>query len=108
MPIAERVLPAGGAGDLSFDSFFTHILAHELSHGIGPHQIQVNGRATTPRQELKELYSAIEEAKADVTGLFMLQYMFDHKLLPGGPDAERKLYTTLSGVGLPHAALRPA
>ena len=48
-----------------------HILAHELSHGIGPHQIQVSGRATTPREEMKEIYSAIEEAKADVVGLFL-------------------------------------
>ena len=73
VPIAGRVLPKSAQEDLSFDSFFTHILAHEMSHGIGPHQIQVGGRATTPRQELKELYSAIEEAKADVTGLFMLR-----------------------------------
>ena len=92
-PIAGRVLPKAAQGDLSFDSFFTHILAHELSHGIGPHQIQVNGRSTTPRQEMKELYSAIEEAKADVTGLFMLQYLFDHGLAHG-PAAERQLYTT--------------
>ena len=62
-----------------------------MTHGIGPHQIQVNGRSTTPRQELKELYSAIEEAKADVTGLYMLQYMFDKKLLP---ESEHKLYTS--------------
>jgi Peptidase family M49 len=94
VPIAKRVLPASAQGDLSFDSFFTHIVAHEMTHGIGPHQITVAGRATTARQEMKELYSAIEEAKADVTGLFMLQYMFDHKLLPGGEDVERKLYTS--------------
>jgi hypothetical protein len=94
VPIAKRVLPAAAQNDLSFDSFFTHILAHELTHGIGPHQITVGGRATTPRQEIKELYSAIEEAKADVSGLFMLQYMYDRKLLPGGGDAERKLYTS--------------
>jgi hypothetical protein len=93
-PIAKRVLTPASQPDLSFDSFFTHILAHELSHGIGPHQISVDGRATTPRQELKELYSAIEEAKADVTGLFMLQYLYDHKLIEGGAGAERKLYTT--------------
>src|SRR5712675_2081395 len=93
-PIAKQVLTAAAQSDLSFDSFFTHILAHELTHGIGPHQITVAGRATTPRQELKDLYSALEEAKADVSGLFMLQYMFDHKLLPGGPDVERKLYTS--------------
>ncbi len=93
-PIAKRMLPAGSQKDLSFESFFTHILAHELSHGIGPHQIQVAGRNTTPRQELKELYSAIEEAKADVTGLFMLQHLYDRKLIEGGAGAERKLYTT--------------
>ncbi len=93
-PIAKRVLSPASQKDLSFDAFFTHILAHELSHGIGPHQITVAGRATSPRQELKELYSAIEEAKADVTGLFMLQHLYDRKLIEGGPEKERQLYTT--------------
>jgi hypothetical protein len=93
-PIAKRVLAPAGQKEISFDSFFTHILAHELSHGIGPHQISVAGRATTPRQELKELYSAMEEAKADVTGLYMLQFLSDRKLIAGGEAMERKLYTT--------------
>jgi len=92
-PIAARVLSRAANADLSFDSFFLHILAHELSHGIGPHQIQVNGRATTPRQEMKELYSAIEEAKADVTGLFTVQYLYDHGMQHSGA-AEHQLYTT--------------
>ena len=82
-PIAARVLSPADQKDLSFDSFFTHILAHEMTHGIGPQ--------TNVRQSLKELHAAIEEAKADVTGLFMLQYLFDHKILPA---AERPLYTT--------------
>ncbi len=94
IPISKRVLVPQAQEQLSFDAFFTHILAHELSHGIGPHQIQVNGRATSPRQEMKELYSALEEAKADVTGLFMLQYMMDHKLLPNAAFNETQLYTT--------------
>jgi hypothetical protein len=94
VPISKRMLPLASQQDLSFDSFFTHILAHEMTHGIGPHGIQLGGRQTTARQELKELYSAIEEAKADVTGLFMLQYFFDHGMLPGGTESERKLYTT--------------
>ncbi len=92
-PIAGRVLPKTAQLDLSFEAFFTHILAHELSHGIGPHQIHVGGRETTPRQELKELYSAIEEAKADVTGLFLLQYLFDSGKAGGAVDPKR-LYTT--------------
>ena len=80
-PISKMVLTANAQSSLSFDSFFTHILAHEMSHGIGPHQITIDGRASTPRQELKELYSAIEEAKADVLGLFMLQHFFDRGYL---------------------------
>jgi len=82
-PIAKRVLASGDQGDLSFNAFFTHILAHEMTHGIGPQN--------NVRQYLKELHSAIEEAKADATGLFMMQYLFDHKLLPA---AEKPLYTT--------------
>ena len=62
---------------MSFDAFFTHILMHELMHGLGPHNITVGGRATTVRQELKDTYSAIEEAKADVSGLFALQFLVD-------------------------------
>jgi hypothetical protein len=101
IPISKKVLVADEQGDVSFDSFFTHILTHELCHGLGPHQITLNGKATTPREQLKELYSAIEEAKADATGLFALQYMIDHAQAMGladilKPDAssEKRLYTT--------------
>ena len=56
---------------------------------------------SNPRMELKEQYSALEEAKADVTGLFALQFLMSQadngKLdapMAHGPDAERQLYTT--------------
>ncbi len=94
VPISRVVLPAAAQEDLNFDWFFSHILAHELSHGIGPHEITVNSRHSSVRLELKDLYSTIEEAKADVTGLFMLQLFFDRGILPGGVANERKLYTT--------------
>jgi hypothetical protein len=101
VPISRTVLAAADQKDVSFDSFFTHIVAHELMHGLGPHQISIGGRETNPRLELKEQYAAIEEAKADVTGLFALQFLMDQAdkgqiqaPLPHGPDAERKLYTT--------------
>ncbi len=90
-PIAKLVLAPQAQVSLQFESFFTHILAHEMSHGIGPHQITVNGKATTPRQELKDLYSAIEEAKADVLGLYMLQYLADKGYVK---QDEKSLYTT--------------
>jgi len=101
LPISKVVLKPASQRDLSFELFFTHIVAHELTHGLGPHQITVGGRETNPRLELKELYSAIEEAKADVTGLFALQFLMTQSdkgaiqaPLPHGPDAERQLYTT--------------
>ena len=90
-PIAKTVLTPAAQPELNFDSFFTHILAHEMSHGIGPHQITVNGRTTNVRQELKDVYSAIEEAKADVLGLYMLQHFYDRGYLK---HDETKLYTT--------------
>jgi len=101
VPISRIVLPAAAQKDLSFDLFFTHIVAHEITHGLGPHQIKVQGRDTNPRLELKELYSAIEEAKADVTGLFALQFLMTQAdqgriqaPLPHGAAVERRLYTT--------------
>ena len=101
VPISRVVLPAAAQKDLSFDQFFTQIVAHEITHGLGPHQIKVRGRDTNPRLELKELYSAIEEAKADVTGLFILQFLMTQAdkgeiqaPLPHGTAVERQLYTT--------------
>jgi hypothetical protein len=85
-PIARLVLPPDAQADLSFEWFFNHILAHEISHGLGPQQ--------AVRQNLKELYSPFEEAKADITSLFMLQYLFDAGHLEGGELNERRLYRT--------------
>ena len=92
VPISRVVLDTADRSALAFDSFFTHILCHELMHGLGPHNITVNGQETTVRKQLKELYSAIEEAKADVTGLWALQYMIDRGIIEKG--MERTLYTT--------------
>ena len=95
VPISKIVLAPADRRDVDFDMFFTWIMSHELSHGLGPHEITVAGRETNPRLELKDLYSAIEEAKADVTGMFALQHMMDTKAIPGGPAEEHKLYTTV-------------
>lgn len=92
VPISRVVLTTAQQQSLSFDAFFTHILTHELMHGLGPHNITVNGEQTTVRKQLKELYSAIEEAKADVTGLWALQYLIDKGGVP--KTMERTLYTT--------------
>jgi hypothetical protein len=91
-PISKVVLAPADQPDVSFDAFFTHIVVHELMHGLGPHSITVGGRQTTVRQELKETYSYLEEAKADISGLFAIQHMIDKGVLP--KSLERPLYTT--------------
>ena len=70
--VASRTLPDIEVPNLTFDAYFHHVLFHELSHGLGPGRITVGGRETEVRLELKELYGAIEEAKADVLGVYTL------------------------------------
>ena len=67
-PIAGRLVAEDQLGNLTSESFFLHTLWHEMSHGLGPGKIDVDGRATEVRLELKEHYSTLEEAKADAMG----------------------------------------
>ncbi|MEO6393945.1 MAG: hypothetical protein ABIP75_18980 [Pyrinomonadaceae bacterium] len=92
VPLSKLTLSGADQKNVSFEAFFTHILCHELMHGLGPHQITLNGQATSVRQQLKETYSTIEEAKADITGLWALQYLIDKGVLDKG--METKMYTT--------------
>lgn len=91
-PIADVALAPQDRSLLSFDAFFTHILMHELMHGLGPQTIEVGGRPSTVRQELKELNGPLEEAKADVSGLWALQYLMDKGFLDN--KQERSMYVT--------------
>jgi hypothetical protein len=92
IPISHIVLSGPDQKRVSFDAFFTHTVMHELMHGLGPHGITAAGRSTTVRQELKETYSAIEEAKADISGLFALQYLLDKGVLSG--NLRNSIYDT--------------
>ncbi len=91
-PIAAVALAPADADIVAFDPFFTHILMHELMHGLGPQEITVNGRKTSVRQELKETNSALEEAKADISGLWALQQLMDKGVLDA--KDQHALYTT--------------
>ena len=70
VPIAERVLVPEEAARVAFESFFNESLHHELSHGLGPGIITRDGVETEVRLLLKEHYSTMEEAKADVMGIY--------------------------------------
>ncbi len=82
LPIAERVLDPAQVKDVSFDAYLNEVLHHELSHGLGPGTITVNGRKTEARKELKELFGTLEEAKADVMGVYNILALIDRKEMP--------------------------
>lgn len=82
VPIAERVLAPEDAARVSFEAFFDEVLHHELAHGLGPGTITVDGRATDVRTELKDLYSTLEEAKADVMGVYDILALIEAGEMP--------------------------
>lgn len=82
IPITEIVLDPDQMKYVTFNSFFTHSLMHEMSHGIGPGFIKVDGRDTEVRKELKETYATLEECKADILGMYNNVFMVDKGVFP--------------------------
>lgn len=91
-PIARVALAQADQARVQFEAFFTHILMHELMHGLGPNAITVDGRTTTVRAELQDAYSTLEEAKADISGLWALQTLVDDGVIDQA--LEETMYTT--------------
>nr|KYP51318.1 Nudix hydrolase 3 [Cajanus cajan] len=82
IPIAAACVAKEQQEHVDFESFFTHTICHECCHGIGPHTITLpNGQKSTVRLELQEFYSALEEAKADIVGLWALRFLISQDLL---------------------------
>ncbi|MGH7336016.1 MAG: dipeptidyl-peptidase 3 family protein, partial [Myxococcota bacterium] len=81
-PIAQRTLSAADAARVSFEAFFNQTLHHELSHGLGPGTIVKNGKTTEVRLELEDLYSTLEEAKADVMGIYDILALIEKGDMP--------------------------
>ncbi|HVE65047.1 MAG TPA: peptidase [Thermoanaerobaculia bacterium] len=96
-PISERTLVAAEVPNVSFDAYFNHTLFHELAHGIGPGIIKgPDGKDVDARLLLKEIYSTIEESKADAAGLWSLLLAIDEKWLTHVTEAQ--LFSTYTGL----------
>lgn len=96
-PIAREILPEDQLEFVTFDGFFNHVLMHEMSHGIGPGVITVDGEETQVQDELKEAYSTIEECKADVLGMYNNIYMIEQGEYAGSFERETWI-TFLAGT----------
>jgi hypothetical protein len=82
-PIADACIREEQKDYVDFEPYYTHIVCHECCHGIGPHSIILpGGKKSTVRLELQEFHSALEEAKADIVGLWALNFLINKGLLP--------------------------
>ena len=81
-PIADELVDTAQRKHITFEAFFANTMFHEVAHGLGIKNL-VNGEGTV-REALQETYSALEEGKADVLGLYMVTQMFDQGVLTEG------------------------
>jgi hypothetical protein len=98
VPISERVLDPASAKEVSFDAYFTETILHEISHALGVNYIALpDGTKTTVNKALRDLYSPIEEAKADIVGIYNVPLLVEKGWIP--KDREPEIYTTyLAGM----------
>jgi hypothetical protein len=96
-PMAQFVLVPEQARLVSRRWMTEETLFHELSHSLGPGTISVDGRQTTVNAELRDVYSASEECKADVMGVWNILYMMERGELPAA-ERESALATYFAGI----------
>jgi hypothetical protein len=82
LPIARQLMQPAQAAKASPEGYLSATLLHEISHELGPDFAQVNGKRADIREAIGPAYSGLEEAKADVTGMFGLKWLVDHAVLP--------------------------
>ena len=87
-PMAGVVLAPAQAAMVSHQYMELQTLFHELSHSLGPGTILRDGRETTVNAELREQYSALEESKADIMGIWNILYLMERGELPAAEKSE--------------------
>jgi hypothetical protein len=82
LPIASRLMQPGQAAKASAEGYLAAVILHEISHELGPDFARSNGKQVDIREAIGPAYSGLEEAKADVVGMFGLKWLVDHGALP--------------------------
>jgi hypothetical protein len=95
VPIAEKLIAEDLQQHITFNAFFSNVMFHEVAHGLGIKNT-LDGRGTV-RETLLEHTSALEEAKADVLGLYMITELFDRGELEEGEILDHYV-TFLAGL----------
>ena len=82
LPIARRLMQPAQAAKASAEGYLSSTLMHEISHELGPDFARKNGKQVDIRESIGPVYSGLEEAKADVVGMFGLKWLVDHGAMP--------------------------
>ena len=97
LPLAKQMMIPEQASKASAEGYMATTVLHEISHGLGPSYSHVNGKQVDIRIAIGPTYSGLEEAKADVVGMFGLKWLIDHGALP--KDRLQEFYASyLSGI----------
>ena len=95
MPIASMLIDESQRQHITFDAFFENTTFHEVSHGMGVKNT-INGKGTV-REALKEQYSPLEEAKADIMGLYLVTKLYDMGEITSG-EVMNNYVTFFAGI----------
>jgi len=95
MPIAEMLIDESQRQHITFDAFFENTTFHEVSHGMGVKNT-INGSGPV-RETLKEQYSALEEAKADIMGLYLVTKLYEMGEITSG-EVMNNYVTFFAGI----------
>ncbi len=95
MPIAERLIDESQRQHITFDAFFENTTFHEVSHGMGVKNT-INGNGPV-REALKEQYAALEEAKADIMGLYLVTKLYEMGEITSG-EVMNNYVTFFAGI----------
>jgi hypothetical protein len=82
LPLAKILMEPDDASQVSEDGYLAGVILHEISHGLGPAYARMGGERKDIREAIGPVYGALEEAKADVAGMFCLQWLVRHGTLP--------------------------
>lgn len=94
VPISEELIDKDQQKHISFDAFFANVMFHEVAHGLGI-KSTINGKGYV-RKALQEQYSWLEEAKADILGLYMVSTLLKKGELEG--DIKDYYTTFMAGI----------
>src|SRR5262249_52667419 len=82
LPIAKKLMRTDQAQKASGDGYLAAVLLHEISPGLGPAFARQSGKQVDIREAIGPVYSGLEEAKADVVGMFGLKWLVDRGAMP--------------------------